>query len=270
MNIGRNDIDWRNLSHDEIDRIIAERIEADDRRIEASGGKKPKRVGYILERIAEINNLREADREAQDGKVKKNRFIRRHNLHPEEDLRALQLMILTLDFPAPDYSVMKVRSDAGKVRDIVKQKYFPWRILHHAIMRVIGEDIYKSLIYDTSACIKGKGLHFGVRRMKSFLRRYPEYKDVKETRLMDILNVPITVVDFETNVKTKQGEGRYCVLFEQNGQRSKFITNCYNLKDVLDQAREAENNGQKIFPVENVIVKRRSLGDGKSAYYFEE
>ena len=176
MNIGRNDIDWRNLSHDEIDRIIAERIEADDRRIEASGGKKPKRVGYILERIAEINNLREADREAQDGKVKKNRFIRRHNLHPEEDLRALQLMILTLDFPAPDYSVMKVRSDAGKVRDIVKQKYFPWRILHHAIMRVIGEDIYKSLIYDTSACIKGKGLHFGVRRMKSFLRRYPEYK----------------------------------------------------------------------------------------------
>mgnify|MGYP000028353997 CR=1 FL=1 len=58
---------------------------------------------------------------------------------------------------------------------------------------------------------------------------------------------PITVVDFETNVKTKQGEGRYCVLFEQNGQRSKFITNCYNLKDVLDQAREAENNGQKIF-----------------------
>ena len=97
-----------------------------------------------------------------------------------------------------------------------------------------------------------------------------KFFDVKETRLMDILNVPITVVDFETNVKTKQGEGRYCVLFEQNGQRSKFITNCYNLKDVLDQAREAENNGQKIFPVENVIVKRRSLGDGKSAYYFEE
>lgn len=83
-------------------------------------------------------------------------------------------------------------------------------------------------------------------------------------------SLQLTVVDFETNVKTKQGEGRYCVLFEQNGQRSKFITNCYNLKDVLDQAREAENNGQKIFPVENVIVKRRSLGDGKSAYYFEE
>lgn len=247
MNIGRSDIDWKSLSHNEIDRIIAERIEADNKRIEANGGKKSKRAGYILERIAEINNLREADKEAQDGKVKKNRFIRRHNLHPEEDLRALQLMILTLDFPAPDYSVMRVKSDAGKVRDIVKQKYFPWRILHHAIMRVI------------------KGI-----KQSGRTKDGKKFFDVKETRLMDILNVPITVVDFETNVKTKQGEGRYCVLFEQNGQRSKFITNCYNLKDVLDQAREAENNGQKIFPVENVIVKRRSLGDGKSAYYFEE
>ena len=30
-----------------------------------------------------------------------------------------------------------------------------------------------------------------------------KFFDVKETRLMDILNVPITVVDFETNVKTQ-------------------------------------------------------------------
>ena len=29
MNIGRSDIDWKSLSHDEIDRIIAEKIEAD-------------------------------------------------------------------------------------------------------------------------------------------------------------------------------------------------------------------------------------------------
>jgi hypothetical protein len=135
-----------------------------------------KRKGHIIERIADMDNLREADREAQDGKVKKNRFIRRHNMHPEEDLIALREMILTFNFPPPEYSLMQVKSDAGKVRDIIKQKYFPWRILHHAIMRVIGEDVYKSLIYDTSACIKGKGLHFGVKRMKRFLRQYPEYK----------------------------------------------------------------------------------------------
>lgn len=136
----------------------------------------PKRKGFLIEQIADMDNLREADRDAQSGKVKKNRYIREHNKHVEEDLIKLREMILTLNFPEADYSIMSLVSDAGKRRDIAKQKYFPWRILHHAIMRVIGEDIFKSLITDTSACIKGKGLHFGVKRMKMFMRRYPEYK----------------------------------------------------------------------------------------------
>ena len=97
-----------------------------------------------------------------------------------------------------------------------------------------------------------------------------KFYDVPERKLMDILNVPFTVLDFQPNITTKQGTGRYCVLCEENGQRFKFITNCYNIKDVLDQAREAEENGRKVFPVEDVRIKRRSLGDGKSAYYFEE
>lgn len=136
----------------------------------------PKRKGFLIEQIADMDNLREADRNAQAGKVKKNRYIREHNEHAKDDLEALREMILTLKFPEPDYSIMSLVSDAGKRRDIAKQRYFPWRILHHAIMRVIGDDIFNNLITDTSACIKGKGLHFGVKRMKMFMRRYPEYK----------------------------------------------------------------------------------------------
>lgn len=72
-------------------------------------------------------------------------------------------------------------------------------------------------------------------------------------------------------MKTSQGDGRYCVLFEMNGTKYKFITNCYNLKDVLDQARLREQEtGDNIFPVDNVIIKRRALREGKSAYYFDE
>jgi len=135
-----------------------------------------KRKGYILEKIADMDNLRQADRDAQAGKVHKNRQIRRHNMRAEENLSKLRQMILSLDFPKPKYTKMTVVTDAGKEREIEKQNYFPWRILHHAIFRVIGDDIHKSLIYDTCACIKGKGLHFGVHRMKMFLRRYPQYK----------------------------------------------------------------------------------------------
>jgi len=135
-----------------------------------------KRKGYMIEKIADMDNLRAADLEAQAGKVKKNRFIRRHNEHAEENLHKLQQMILNLDFPPPNFTSMEFVSDAGKKRSIIKQSYFPWRILHHAIMRVIEPDFTKNYIHDTSACIKGKGLHFGVKRMKMFLRRFSEYK----------------------------------------------------------------------------------------------
>ena len=71
MNIGRSDIDWKSLSHNEIDRIIAERIEADNKRIEANGGKKSKRAGYILERIAEINNYVKRTKRRKMGRLRK-------------------------------------------------------------------------------------------------------------------------------------------------------------------------------------------------------
>lgn len=169
-------IDWRKLAPATIDMILKARIRDYWRSVERNGGKEAKRIGCLIERIADIDNLREADRQAQSGKVNKNRYIRRHNEHAEKDLRELQMMILTLDFPPCEYTFMDVVSDAGKLRHIAKQKYHPWRILAHAIMQVTGVYIYRSLINDTFACIKGKGLHFGVKRMKMMLRRYPEYK----------------------------------------------------------------------------------------------
>lgn len=134
------------------------------------------RQGYILEQIADMDNLRAADRNAQRGKTSKNKSIQAHNKNAETNLLLLREMILTLNFPEQDYKAMHIISDAGKVRNIVKQDYFPWRILHHAIIQIIEPRMNNSLITDTSACIKGRGVHFGVRRMQMFLRRYPEYK----------------------------------------------------------------------------------------------
>jgi len=135
-----------------------------------------KREGYILERIADMDNLRAADRAAQMGK--NNRHIRRHNAHAEEELLLLQHWILNPDeFPPPQFSMMEVRNEnSAKTRTIARQNYFPWRILPHAIMNVIGQKLWNSLIADSFACVPGKGLHYGVRRMKMMLRRYPEYR----------------------------------------------------------------------------------------------
>ena len=58
----------------------------------------PKREGFIIEQIADMANLRAANKEAQaNGKAKKNRFIRRHNANLEANLSELQRMILEED-----------------------------------------------------------------------------------------------------------------------------------------------------------------------------
>ncbi len=182
------EIQWESMSFEEIDSVLIERIRLYEESIAMRGGKRPKREGFLMERIANIDNLRLADKNAQAGKAKRivivngqpkrvpNKYIQQHNKNAEEELRALQMMILTLKFPPPGYRHENLMTDAGKVRELIKQNYYPWRILQHAIMLVASPYIFKSLITDTCACIKGKGLHYGVRRVKKKLRRNPELK----------------------------------------------------------------------------------------------
>ena len=73
----------------------------------------------------------------------------------------------------------------------------------------------------------------------------------------------IIVKDFQTNVKTRNGDGRYVVLIEEGGSECKFLTNNPRMKDVLNQCRE-----QNAFPFE-ATFKRRALNGNKVDYYFE-
>lgn len=93
--------------------------------------------------------------------------------------------------------------------------------------------------------------------------------EVEEKRMMDIINVPIIIHDCIDGVKTRMGDGRFCILFEQDGKRYKVITNSFKIKDILGQAMKMENAGEKIFPT-SCIIRRKALNEGKSDYYFDE
>ena len=182
------DIDWRSMTAEEIDALLLARLARYEMAITAHGGKRPKREGYIMEYIALMSTLREADRLAQKGKKRRkvvrngkvyylpNRHIRRHNARAEEELRALQMMILTLEFPPVKYRTAVVTTDAGKKRVLVKQDFYPWRILHHAILLAVGRKVYASLIDATFSCIKGKGLHYGVKLLRKQFRKHKDYR----------------------------------------------------------------------------------------------
>jgi hypothetical protein len=97
-----------------------------------------------------------------------------------------------------------------------------------------------------------------------------KFFEVEEKKMLEIINVPITVVDFIAGIHTKIGEDRYAILIEMSGIQYKVITNSYKIKDVLQQARKKEGEGTKVFPCQDVIIRRKQLRDNKSDYYFDE
>lgn len=131
----------------------------------------------------------------------------------------------------------------------------------------------------------------------------------REVQAMEILNRPMRVLDFEPNITTSHGPGRYAVLVQLDGEAEpwKFVTNSMTIKEVLDQAREhdnrlkalidrvddarhlAESEGRAFNPASvqmsredreiynenqpifpcSTVLKRRDIGKGKYDYYLE-
>ena len=77
------------------------------------------------------------------------------------------------------------------------------------------------------------------------------------------MNLPIVVLDFETGIKTQQGEDRCVVSIEINGDNKKFFTNSEEMKNILMQVKEMPDG----FPFETVI-KAEMFGKGKTKYIF--
>ena len=81
--------------------------------------------------------------------------------------------------------------------------------------------------------------------------------------IRELVNLPIVVKDFETGVKTSQGEDRCVVAIEVNGEQKKFFTNAEEMKNILQQVSEMPDG----FPFETTI-KTETFGKGRTKYVF--
>lgn len=81
--------------------------------------------------------------------------------------------------------------------------------------------------------------------------------------IRELVNLPIIVKDFETGIKTEQGEDRCIVSIEMNGEAKKFFTNSEEMKNILNQIREMPDG----FPFETTI-KTEAFGKGRTKYVF--
>lgn len=82
--------------------------------------------------------------------------------------------------------------------------------------------------------------------------------------LGELQNETIIVLDYETGIKTKEGEGRYLVHFKfaDSRKEGKFFTNSEELKQLLDKVSEIDGG----FPFRTTI--KRTTFNGKSKYSF--
>lgn len=81
--------------------------------------------------------------------------------------------------------------------------------------------------------------------------------------IRELVNLPIVVKDFESGVKTSQGEDRCVVAIEINGEPKKFFTNSEEMKNILQQVSEMPDG----FPFETTI-KSETFGKGRTKYIF--
>jgi hypothetical protein len=77
----------------------------------------------------------------------------------------------------------------------------------------------------------------------------------------DLINCEIEVLDFEANITTRHGDGRYIVKIKNNGIEQKFFTNASPIKEALDQIAKED------FPF-MAMIKQHRYGGSKKTYQF--
>lgn len=123
-----------------------------------------KRYGHLYEQIHDWDNLLVAYESARRGKTKY-RQVREFEPVAEAKLKKLQQMLINMTFVNGEYHIFQLE-ERGKIRTIYALPFFPDRILHHAVLQVIGPIWLRSFVRDTYASIPGRGIHDAVKRVQ--------------------------------------------------------------------------------------------------------
>ena len=143
-----------------------------------------KRVGYVHERICDLDNIKLAIMKSSLGKRKQKRV---KEIAEKIDLYAeniKQLLINKTYIPSP--YVIKVIQDGAskKARTIHKPRYYPDQIIHWALMLQLQPMILKGMYKYNCGSIPGRGTSLGQKALRKWLDN--DYKNTKYCLKMDI------------------------------------------------------------------------------------
>lgn len=121
-----------------------------------------------IAQVYDMGNLRMADREARKGKDA-HKGVRIFDRNSEKNLQTLQDQLRTATYhTSPGHECVR-HCPCGKDRLLHKLPYYPDHIENHALMQIIMPIMMRAYYYDSSASIKGKGMHFAAQRTERYI-----------------------------------------------------------------------------------------------------
>ncbi|MCP5007362.1 MAG: reverse transcriptase [Planctomycetes bacterium] len=159
-----------------------------------------KRAANLFESIINLDNLYFAfwkARKGKNGKAEVRRF--RENL--KDEILSLRDELMSEAIRVGDYHYFEVHDP--KQRQICAAS-FRERVLHHAIINICGPYFEKFLIYDSYACIKGKGSHKAVERAQAFSRRYKYFLKLDIVKYFHSIDQTVLITFLERIFKDKR------------------------------------------------------------------
>lgn len=124
-----------------------------------------KRLGNMFDKMCTMDKLELAYKNAKRGKLR-SYGVKLFEMNKEANLLQLQKDLLNLDFKTSAYNNFTL-NEYGKDRLISRLPFYPDRIVHHLLMLELEGIWGKIFVRGTYACIKTRGIHDGLTRVKS-------------------------------------------------------------------------------------------------------
>ncbi len=167
-----------------------------------------KRVGYVFEKIVDLDNIMHAIEHAAIGKTHRN-SVREVFKNPEYYAKEIQSMLINGTYEVSDYTIMEINDGIkAKKRTIFKPKFYPDQIIHWAIILPLQEILLSESYVFTCGSIPGRGIHYGKKYVEKWIRK--DKKHTKYCLKMDIrkfypnINHDILIEKLERKIKDKR------------------------------------------------------------------
>ncbi|MFH0926947.1 MAG: hypothetical protein V1822_00005, partial [Candidatus Micrarchaeota archaeon] len=126
-----------------------------------------KTYGHLFDRISGYDNLLLAFQNAKRGKTKKP-YVIEFERNLQNELFRLQWELLSRTYHPRPLTVFTVRDPKTRT---ISASHFRDRIIHHALINVIGPIFESRFTHDSYANQKGKGTKAALERFDCFLRK---------------------------------------------------------------------------------------------------